>query len=84
MEENIAKLRQELALALAAGRVIAILRKLRQMPLEILEALSNVEAQGIVDRTGLDDEQIQGLEAGFKKLDFYVCGILMHRVLDEK
>ena len=82
MEENIAKLRQELALALAAGRVIAILRKLRQMPLEILEALSNVEAQGIVDR--LDDEQIQGLEAGFKKLDFYVCGILMHRVLDEK
>ena len=83
MEENIAKLRRELALAMASSMIIDVLRRLKQMPVQTLEALSNAESQEIADNAGLSTGQSQELEAGLKKLDFYVCGVLMHRILDE-
>ena len=83
MEENIAILRRDLSLAIAGGRIAQTLRKLKAMPIETLEALSASESKA-ADKQGLSTSQIQDLEAGLKKLDFYVCGILMHRILEEK
>jgi hypothetical protein len=82
MDENIAILRRELAMAMAAGKVNETLRSLKAMRIEQLEALSNAELRETIDRTGLDEAGRKELELGLGKLNFYVCGILMHRILE--
>jgi hypothetical protein len=81
-EQNTAKLRRELALMMANSRISEALRQLKNMPLAELESLSNAESRGIVDDSNLDKAGKKELEMGLGKLNFYVCGILMHRVLD--
>ena len=84
MEEDIADLRKNLALALAKGRVTEILRELKTMPITTLEALSAAGSQNQACSSDLIQNNIGKLETDLKKLDFYVCGILMHRILEEK
>lgn len=71
-------------MSLAAGKINDTLRQLKTMPLDDLEALSDAEIKGIVDSCGLDEMCQRELEAGLGKLNFYVCGILMHRILEER
>ena len=83
MEKQIvSKLRRDLALALMAGNISDTLRKLKDLPLADLETLSDAETKGIVDSCGLDEMCQRDLERGLEKLNFYVCGILMHRILE--
>ena len=81
-KKNVSRLRRDLALALAAGKVNDTLRQLKNMPLADLETLSDAETKGIVDSCGLDEMCQRDLETGLGKLNFYVCGILMHRILE--
>ncbi|MBN2095109.1 MAG: hypothetical protein JW727_03610 [Candidatus Aenigmarchaeota archaeon] len=81
-KQNIPKLRRDLALAMSEGKINETLRNLKNMPLPQLEALSEAEMKEGVDKTGLDEEQLERMEKGLEKLNFYVCGILMHRILD--
>jgi len=82
MEQNdIPKLRCELAAAMGAGRVNDTLRRLKNMPLEDLQALSVAEMKCMVD-CRLDAMDLREMEKGLEKLNFYVCGILMHRILE--
>ncbi|MGC9310795.1 MAG: hypothetical protein ACP5E4_03680 [Candidatus Aenigmatarchaeota archaeon] len=37
---------------------------------------------GEIDTSGLDAAGKKKLERGTEKLNFYVCGILMHRILE--
>jgi len=83
-KQTVSKLRRDLALALMAGKINDTLRQLKNMPVADLEALSDAETKGIVDSCGLDEMCQRDLEAGLVKLNFYVCGILMHRILGEK
>jgi len=80
--ENIAILRRELALEMARGKINETLRQLKAMRIDRLEALSDAESKGLVDKTGLDENGQNELEKGLAKLNFYVCGILMHRILE--
>ena len=83
-KQTVSKLRRDLALALMAGKINDTWRRLKSMPVADLEALSDAETKGIVDSCGLDEMCQRDLEAGLTKLNFYVCGILMHRILEEK
>jgi hypothetical protein len=81
-KQTVSKLRRNLALALVAGEVNDTLRQLKNMPLADLETLYNAETKNIVDSCGLDEMCQRDLETGLGKLNFYVCGILMHRILE--
>jgi hypothetical protein len=81
-KQTVSKLRRDLALALVAGEVNDTLRQLKNIPLADLETLYNAETKGIVDSCGLDEMCQRDLETGLGKLNFYVCGILMHRILE--
>jgi hypothetical protein len=76
------KLRGELALEMGRGNVNSVLRRLKDMPILELEAISKAEMEGKLDVLGLDEDEKKGLERGLEKLNFYVCGILMHRILE--
>ena len=82
-QNNIPKLRCELAKAVAAGKINDTLRRLKNMNLDDLEALSIAEMKCQID-CSLDEMDIKQMEKGMEKLNFYVCGILMHRILEEK
>jgi hypothetical protein len=81
-KQNVSKLRRDLALAIMDGKIADALRQLKNMPLADLEALSDAETKGLVDSCGLDEMCQRDLEKGLEKLNFYVCGILMHRILE--
>jgi|GEM_PF-2194972 len=81
-QKEIAKLRCQLAQAMASGKVNNTLRQLKNMPIADLEALNNAEIKEVVDCCGLDEMDKKEMETGLGKLNFYVCGILMHRILD--
>jgi len=83
-KQTVSKLRRDMALAIMAGKIADTLRQLKNMPLADLETLSDAETKGIVDSCGLDEMCQRDLATGLEKLNFYVCGILMHRVLEEK
>ena len=80
-KQIVSKLRRDLALAFMSGKINDTLRQLKNMPLADLEALSDAETKGIVDSCGLDEMCQRDLNMGLEKLNFYVCGILMHRIL---
>lgn len=80
-QKEIAKLRCQLAMAMASGKINYTLRQLRDMPISDLEALNGAEMKEIVDCCGLDEMDKKEMESGLEKLNFYVCGILMHRIL---
>jgi hypothetical protein len=80
-EKETAKLRCRMAQAFAAGKINDTLRRLRDMPLDDLLALSVAEMKCQVD-CSLDEMDIKEMEKGLEKLNFYVCGILMHRILE--
>lgn len=82
-QNNIPKLRCELARAMATGKINDTLRRLKNMTLEDLELLSVAEMKCQID-CSLDEMDIKEMEKGMEKLNFYVCGILMHRILEEK
>ncbi len=82
MGKNIATLRRELALLMESGKVVDALRELKKMTVADLEALSIAESKEIVDDSGMDETGKKQLAHGLEKLSFYVCGILMHRILD--
>jgi hypothetical protein len=82
-DKNIAKLRCQLAAAFVAGKINDTLRQLKNMPLGDLQALSVAEIKCQVD-CSLDEMDIKEIQGGLEKLNFYVCGILMHRILEEK
>lgn len=71
-----------MALAFMSGKINDTLRQLKAMPIADLEALSDAETKGIVDSCGLDEMCQRDLNTGLEKLNFYVCGILMHRILE--
>ncbi|MCU0653188.1 MAG: hypothetical protein MUD10_02925 [Candidatus Pacebacteria bacterium] len=82
MEQNeIANLRCRLAADMASGKIADTLRRLKDMPINDLQALNVAEMKCQVD-CALDEMDIKQIEKGMEKLDFYVCGILMHRVLE--
>jgi hypothetical protein len=80
-QNNITKLRCELAQAMAAGKINDTLRRLKNMPLDDLQALNiaEINCQAGCNPEGMDNKEIQ---QGLEKLNFYVCGILMHRILE--
>ena len=78
---NIPKLRCELAQSLVSGKVSDTLRRLKNMPLDDLQALSVAEMKCQID-CSFDEMDIKEMEKGMEKLNFYVCGILMHRILE--
>jgi len=51
------------------------------MPLDDLQALSVAEMKCQID-CSFDEMDIKEMEKGMEKLNFYVCGILMHRILE--
>jgi hypothetical protein len=54
------------------------------MPISELESLANAEIKGKADKSGLSEKERKELKKGLEKLNFYACGSLMHRILEEE